>query len=93
MYLLDNEDPVITSCPEDITSTIELINSQLPPLTSVITWDIPAASDNSGGPVGLTSTHEQGSEFSIGVTSVIYTAADEYGNSETCEFQVKVIGK
>ncbi|XP_071792395.1 uncharacterized protein [Asterias amurensis] len=89
--IVDNEDPVITSCPEDITSTIELINSQLPPLTSVITWDIPAANDNSGGPVGLTSTHEQGSEFSIGVTSVIYTAADEYGNSETCEFQVKVI--
>ncbi len=87
----DNEAPDITNCPEDITSAILLINSELPSLTSVITWDIPATSDNSGGPVDLSSTHEQGSEFPIGVTTVSYTAADEHGNSATCVFQVKVI--
>ena len=59
--------------------------------TSVVSWTPPTASDNSGT-VSLTSTHQPGGAFSIGVTNVTYTAVDPYSNQATLVITIIVTG-
>ncbi len=61
--------------------------------TAVVSWTAPTASDYSGGSVTLTSTHNPGGTFSIGTTTVTYTATDPSGNEATASFTVTVTGK
>ena len=56
------------------------------------TWQKPNVSDNSGE-FSLFSTHQPGDKFSLGVTTVIYTANDTAGNTATIQFLVFVSGK
>ncbi|MEC8597245.1 MAG: HYR domain-containing protein, partial [Bacteroidota bacterium] len=65
--------------------------------TAAVTWSAPTATDNCttdavGNPanVMLTSTHQPGSDFAIGTTTVTYTAIDIYGNTSTATFDVIV---
>lgn len=74
----DTIDPMISDCPTDIT----LCGTQ------AVNWIVPTASDNCD--VTLTSTYEPGDIFDIGTTTVIYTAADNAGNSTTCSFDVTI---
>ena len=60
--------------------------------TATTNWDAPSSSDNSGIST-LTSTHYPGDTFSIGNTSVTYTAADPSGNVLTESFIVTIQGK
>jgi large repetitive protein len=79
----DNTNPVITSCPADLT---------VPASTScsaVVNWTLPQATDNCQ--VTLTSTHIPGSVFPLGTTQVSYTAKDITGNQSTCTFLVTVV--
>jgi gliding motility-associated-like protein len=57
---------------------------------AVATWVAPVATDNCG--VTITSTHNSGDSFPIGVTTVTYTATDAAGNSVNCSFTVTVTG-
>ena len=59
--------------------------------TAEITWSEPTASDNSGS-VTLTSSHSPGSNFSIGVTVVTYTAIDDSSNTVNSTFSITIQG-
>ena len=86
LFFSDFEKPVITNMPAKITKEIYKGLA-----TTVVNWDEPSASDNSGSPT-LTSSHSPGSSFSIGVTSVEYTAVDANGNTATETFIVEIKG-
>ena len=87
MSLLDKVSPVITGCPgEQIGST------GIGSATAVVSWIPPSATDNSGIQT-LTTTHEPGSAFPIGLTTVTYTSTDPSGNTMECTFDVNVRGE
>ncbi len=85
---VDNEAPVIANVPDPITQDTDFKSA-----TATVTWTVPTATDNSGGDVTLSSTHEPGDSFNIGTTTVTYTATDLYGNIKTESFDVTVNGK
>ena len=83
----DDEDPVISGTPADISQSTDATLD-----TAVVTWTPPTASDNSGM-VTLTSTHNSGDTFPLGVTTVTYTAVDAASNMVTDSFMVTITGK
>ena len=83
----DDEKPVISSTPADISQSADATVA-----TAVVTWSPPTASDNSGV-VTLTSTHNPGVTFSLGATTVSYTAVDAAANQVTDSFTVTITGK
>ena len=56
-------------------------------------WNDPAASDNSGGTVTLTSNPASGSLFLPGIHTVRITARDHEGNAASCVFFINVQSK
>ena len=76
----------MSSIPANITQNTD---PGLP--TGVVTWSEPTASDNSGS-VTLTSSHESGEAFPIGVTVVTYTAVDAASNMVSSSFAVLIEG-
>ncbi|XP_061107701.1 sushi, von Willebrand factor type A, EGF and pentraxin domain-containing protein 1 isoform X3 [Conger conger] len=83
--VIDTEPPVIDRCrsPPPIQATVT---------ETVVVWDVPQFSDNSGGPLKISSTHSPGSVFTAGETVVRYTATDPSGNNRTCDLQVIIQG-
>jgi hypothetical protein len=79
--VIDTAPPVFNNCP----LVINLITEA--DCKGTASWTAPTASDNCGL-LSITSTHNPGSEFSVGVTTVTYTATDIYGNTSTCHFDV-----
>ena len=86
-FFSDDEDPVILETPADITKVTEGDVA-----TAIVTWTLPTASDNSGM-VTLTSSHNPGDRFPLGVTTVTYTAVDSNSNMMTDSFTVTIEGK
>ncbi|MDX2108672.1 MAG: HYR domain-containing protein [Verrucomicrobiota bacterium] len=83
--VVDNQAPVFSGCPSNMT-----VNTANGLSTATVTWSAPTASDN----VAVTSsssTHNSGATFSLGSTTVTYTASDAAGNSSTCSFTVTVV--
>ena len=83
----DDEDPVILGMPSNINQSTDAAVA-----TAVVTWTPPTASDNSGT-YPLSSSHDPGEIFSLGVTTVSYTAIDYDGNAVTDRFTVTITGK
>ncbi len=80
----DDENPVINNCPANIVVSAE------PGLCSaVVSWIAPTASDNCSVQ-SFTSSHNSGTSFATGTTTVTYTATDIKGNTATCSFTVTV---
>ena len=75
----DDSAPVITNCPGDITLTVP---------NTTYTWTLPDVTDDCGAT--LTSDIANGSSFSLGVTTVTFSAIDDCGNISTCSFDVTV---
>ena len=94
--VIDNQLPVITTCPGDVTAIAT------PPLCEVpaIVVDNIVFSDNCPNPVltwiktGATTGSGTGlvnnTTFNVGVTTVTYTVTDASGNTATCSFTVTV---
>lgn len=80
----DNEAPVISSCPSNIT-----VPANNTGCTAVVSWADPAVTDNCSG-ASLASNYNSGSVFPLGITTVTYTATDGNGNSANCSFDVTV---
>lgn len=80
--MVDKLAPVFSSCPGDIVIFT-------PNDTASATWIEPTATDNCTV-VDLSSTHDPGASFSIGITAVTYTAKDAYDNQNQCQFRVDV---
>ena len=84
----DAEVPTISDTP-----STQNVNTDAGSPNATVSWTPPAASDNSGEAVTLTSDYSPGDTFPIGTTTVTYTATDTYGNSATSTFIVVVTGK
>ena len=78
----DDEDPLLTNCPTNISVAADAGCNQL------VNWTPPTASDNCN--VTLSSSHNPGDNFTLGTTTVTYTATDDSGNSVSCSFDVTV---
>ena len=79
----DTEAPVLTGCPANITQ------QATQGCSTPITWNIPVASDNCSSP-SLSSNFNSGDVFSLGTTTVTYTATDAIGNAVTCSFNITI---
>jgi ELWxxDGT repeat protein len=74
--------PVLTNCPANI-------NLPQTGTTTVATWTAPTATDNCSYP-SVSSTYSSGAAFSVGTTTVTYTAKDAQNNTATCSFTVTI---
>ena len=84
---VDTESPIITT-------NIAIVSVITDPglTTALAMWAEPTASDNSGV-YTMTSSHDSGSSFAIGITTVTYIAVDGAENIATHSFNVSVKGK
>ena len=82
----DDEAPVITGTPADIS-----VSTDGGLCTADVTWTDPTATDNCTL-ASLTGDATSGDTFSIGTTTVTYTATDLVGNTTTATFTVTVDG-
>ncbi|XP_041454283.1 mucin-3A-like isoform X39 [Lytechinus variegatus] len=82
---LDNTDPVISGCPENILVEIPSGSTGVS-----VSWNEPTATDNSGVVPTFTSTSSPGDVFGVGTTQVTYTFTDGSGNDAFCTFFVTV---
>lgn len=80
--VVDQEAPVISNCPANIVVSV------ITGCDSTINWTTPIATDNCSAV--MTSNHSPSDVFSIGTTTVTYTALDAAGNVSFCSFNVVV---
>lgn len=85
LTVADQTDPVI-SCPTDIVVELPLNSSDV---SMPVTYPAATATDNCSTPT-ITYSHESGSTFPVGTTTVTATATDAAGNDSTCTFNVTV---
>ncbi|MCB0840600.1 MAG: HYR domain-containing protein, partial [Bacteroidetes bacterium] len=78
LTLSDDEFPSFTDCP----TTIELCGEQ------AVSWTPPTAADNCS--FSVSSSHQPGDVFPVGVTVVSYTVTDAGGNQAFCDFEVVI---
>jgi hypothetical protein len=82
----DQTDPVI-SCPTDIVVYLPLNSADV---SMPVTYPAATATDNCSTPT-ITYSHESGSTFPVGTTTVTATATDAAGNDSTCPFNITVL--
>jgi large repetitive protein len=75
--------PTFTACPGNITVSANAA------CQATVSWTEPVANDNCSVS-GVTKTHIPNDVFSIGTTTVTYSALDPSGNEGTCSFTVTV---
>ena len=80
--IVDTTPPEIDGCPHNIETTTELGTT-----SKSISWTEPTATDLSGNTT-RTQSHQPGSDFPVGVTTVEYTFTDAANNDVTCTFSV-----
>lgn len=74
-------------CPTDIE-----VDAAPGDCDAVVTFDTPTATDPcSAVTVTQTGGPASGSAFPLGTTAIEFTAEDEFGNTETCNFNIEVI--
>ncbi|XP_072041468.1 hyalin-like [Amphiura filiformis] len=83
--VMDNEDPVLESCPANLTT-----NTDPGQPTAMIEWQGPIATDNSGFNPTVMCDPASGTDFLIGKINVTCTALDGFGNVNKCSFYVDV---
>ena len=84
--VVDNQAPTIT-CPANVTAP-----AAQGLCTAVVTYGAISASDNCTAPsITLISGLPSGSTFPLGISTIVYRATDNAGNSSTCSFTVTVI--
>ena len=85
--VVDNENPVITGLPANITKS-----NDAGTCGAVVTWTAPSVSDNCPGAV-ISSNLSSGAVFPVGTTTVTYTATDAANRTVTGSFTVTVQDK
>ncbi len=84
--VLDNEPPTL-ECPTDIT----VFNDE-GECGAAVSWTVPTPFDNCGAEL-TSSSHNPGDFFSVGTTTVTYTATAEDGVEISCSFDITVVDK
>lgn len=78
----DNLPPILSNCPQNIV----LLS---PNDSLVVNWTAPTVSDNCSVPT-LSSNFKSGQKFSVGTSTVTYTARDAKNNTATCRFTIAI---
>ena len=73
------------NCPTNIT-----INAAPGATETTVNWTEPVTSSNCSGAISAVASQASGTTFPVGTTIVTYTATDNCGSTETCEFEVTV---
>jgi YD repeat-containing protein len=81
----DITDPVLANVPANISLLANAANCE-----ATVTWTAPTATDNCTTSPAITSTHNSGDNFPLGITTVSYTATDDEGNDVVETFDVTV---
>ncbi len=85
---IDNDPPVIT-CPTDIT-----VDSDPDDCTAIVSVPAPMAMDDCDATLSLTNdfnnTADASGSYTVGSTTVVWTATDDSGNSATCSMTITV---
>ncbi|GAB2705856.1 hypothetical protein GCM10011495_23220 [Hymenobacter frigidus] len=81
----DSLAPTMSGVPANISTTTPIDNH-----TAIVRWTAPLVADNCSAT--LTSSHQSGAVFPVGVTTVTLTATDPAGNRTSRSFQVTVLG-
>ncbi|SFT63392.1 gliding motility-associated C-terminal domain-containing protein [Lishizhenia tianjinensis] len=84
-HVIDVQAPMFTNCPLD-----KVVYTTDSTCSKVVTWKKPGVFDNCPSPT-VTSTHNSGDEFPLGVTEVKYFVVDDAGQMDSCIFTVTVI--
>ena len=85
--VLDDENPEILNCPEDLT-----VNVDVGECSSIQTWSTPLAIDNCSATLVQTSGPMSGDELFVGDPyTILYTATDGAGNTATCQWTITVL--
>jgi|GEM_PF-6422503 len=82
--VVDNEDPVISVCPANISQFTDPGND-----SAIVDWTAPTATDNCLVN-NFVSSHNPGDVFPLGATAVSYAATDSSSNMTICNFLVMV---
>ena len=75
--------PILSACPQNISLTTT-------GTSAIANWTAPTATDNCTSNPSVKSNFLSGQSFSIGSTTVIYTATDAKNNSSTCSFDIVI---
>lgn len=81
--IIDNIKPEHGLCPAD--QMIELLDSTC---GAVVTWTGPVFTDNCTKNLFVVGSHQSGDFFPAGSTIVTYLAIDDFGNVDTCSFEI-----
>ena len=84
-FTVDTQPPIVVNCPSDQTSVISIGAAG-----ASVSWDEPEATDESGSAELASISHNPGSFFGIGSTTVTYRFTDTSGNIANCIFNVIV---
>ena len=84
VYSVDTTPPVI-ACTNNVNTNVNLGQAG-----TTVSWVEPTATDNSGTANLASQTHQPGTFFPLGTTTVTYRFVDASGNSATCSFDVTV---
>jgi hypothetical protein len=82
--VVDTVAPVVSNVPQVYTVTPNTNSCD-----AIVNWIEPVAIDNCGS-ITWTKSHIPGATFSVGTTTVTYTATDSYNNATTVSFTVVV---
>ena len=82
--ITDDQNPVITDVPADITQTAELDSC-----SAIVTWSALSSDDNCEIS-SFTGDYDSGDRFPVGTTVVTYTALDVHGNDTTATFSITI---
>jgi len=84
VVVVDAQLPVLSGAPANIS-----IDNDPGMCTALVSWTEPSASDNCLNTT-ITTDHDSGSAFTVGTTTVTYTATDDSGNNAQHSFEVTV---
>jgi subtilisin-like proprotein convertase family protein len=85
----DTQNPEFVNCPP--AGTVYTVSLYSDDCEAGAIWAIPVAEDNCGVTVSQTAGPIQGAILVVGTYPIVYTAADEAGNSVTCTFAIDVV--
>ncbi|MCK4465768.1 MAG: HYR domain-containing protein, partial [Bacteroidales bacterium] len=74
----------LSNCPSNIT-----VDNDAGVCGAIVTWTPPTPNGNCSG-VNMTSTHNPGDFFAVGITTVTYYVNDAWGSADSCKFDVTV---
>ncbi|KAJ8020411.1 Neurogenic locus notch-like protein 1 [Holothuria leucospilota] len=85
IFNFDTVPPTIIGCPIDITRTIGAQQT-----STVVTWDTIRFTDESGTAFLVSSSHNSGDEFPLGITHVTVIFSDASQNLAYCHFSITI---